>query len=154
RVYATWAPHTNRASNAQYSVLDGLTPLAPPAPVNQKLAPSGISDQGATWQLLGDFDITGSLLRVSLGGPANGNLNADAIRVEPVLAPPTGVILDNGDPGYTQGAGWTTWTGFGFQGDVAELVPGGAGVASWSFSSLAPGAYRVFATWAPHTNRA
>ena len=91
RVSATWLLHTNRATNAPFSVYNGAatgTPLQTVL-VNQQWAPSGFTDSGSTWQDLGVFAITASTLSVKLTNAANGYVIADAIRIErvnPLLA--------------------------------------------------------------------
>lgn len=76
RVSATWAPHTNRATNAPFSIAD-QTIL-----VNQELAPDDRSDAGASWEDLGVFPVTGTALIVRLSNNANEYVIADAVRVE------------------------------------------------------------------------
>ncbi len=72
-----------------------------------------------------------------------------------VLAPPTVVIVDNGDAGFASVGEWNRWTGQGYLGDIHESIGGsGADVASWTFTNLLPGNYRVSATWTAFTNRA
>ena len=269
RVAATWKEYSNRATNAPFTVLDGATPLTT-IYVNQRLAPSGFADAGATWQNLGGIhQITGHTLIVRLNDAADGRLNADAIRIErldpvpeiqvmqgaadledgvgtvdfgstsfgspvtrsftvtnlggavlhlgepisvppgfslvsgfasttlatdesttfvvqldatgtgtfsgevsfdnndadespfdftiqgTVLTPPSVVIVDNGNLGFSSVGEWTRWTGQGYLSDIHESRPGsGADIASWSFTNLLPGEYRVSATWTAYTNRA
>src|SRR5262249_26035670 len=93
RISATWSPLSNRASNAPYQVLDGSTPLTT-VTVNQQVAPSGLSDQGVNWQDLGTYTISGSQLVVQLSDNANGQVIADAIRVERTGNLPTVQVLD------------------------------------------------------------
>lgn len=82
RVAATWAEYTNRATNAPFSLLDGNVLLAN-VNVNQRLKPTGFSDQGQTWQYLGGpYSVTNHRLEVKLSDAADGRLNADAIRIE------------------------------------------------------------------------
>ena len=84
RVAATWTSYSNRATNAPFTILDGTTELAT-VEVNQRAAPVGFSDEGATWQFLGPIHtIAGNTLVVQLTDDANGRLNADAIRIERV----------------------------------------------------------------------
>src|SRR5262249_46695141 len=78
---ATWTAYTNRATNAPYKVLDGTTSLCTVL-VNQQVAPSGFSDAGALWQNLGNFQIRSGTLYVQLSDAANGNVEADAIRIQ------------------------------------------------------------------------
>jgi hypothetical protein len=81
RVSVTWTPFPDRASNAPYTVLDGSTVLGKSA-VNQQVAPAGLTDAGATWQDLGTFQVHGTSLVVQLSDAANGNVIADAVRIE------------------------------------------------------------------------
>ena len=86
RVSATWIRHSNRATDAPYSVLDGANPLGTVL-VNQELAPDDFSDAGAPWEALGEFTIIGSTLTVQLSDAANEYVIADAIRIEKLGAP-------------------------------------------------------------------
>jgi alpha-tubulin suppressor-like RCC1 family protein len=76
QVAATWLANTNRATNAPYSV-NGGTPVL----VNQHAAPSGLSSNGATWQVLGTYTATGNTLVVTLSNNANGYVIADAVLI-------------------------------------------------------------------------
>ncbi|HWY85433.1 MAG TPA: hypothetical protein VNX28_01845, partial [Gemmataceae bacterium] len=71
RVSSTWWAWAGRASNAPYTVLDGSTSQGTVL-VNQQLDPSGLSDQGSTWQDLGTFTIFGNQLVVQLSDNADG----------------------------------------------------------------------------------
>ena len=81
RVSATWSPFSNRASNAPFTILDGATVLTTVA-VDQRPAPVGFADQGATWQDLATVTIAGPNLTVRLTNAANNYVIADAIRIE------------------------------------------------------------------------
>jgi uncharacterized protein YkwD len=86
RVSATWAPYSNRATNAQYTVRVGGNVVGG-STINQQLGPAGFSDGGAAWQDLGagTYSITGpGTLTVQLAGTGNGYLIADAVRVQRV----------------------------------------------------------------------
>jgi len=62
-------------------------------------------------------------------------------------------IIDNGDSGYVKTAGFATFGGQGFQNDVDANDPGGADTATWTFTGLPAGSYRVSATWTAFFNR-
>jgi hypothetical protein len=64
-------------------------------------------------------------------------------------------VIDNGDAGFTATPGFFPFTGQGFQDDV-HFAGAGAGTeaATWTFSNLTPGLYRVSATWTTDDNRA
>ncbi len=84
QVAATWSAFSNRASNSPFAVYDGPSELAT-IRVNQRVAPNDFSSEGTSWEQLGDtYAITGTTLAVRLSDDANGNLNADAIRIERV----------------------------------------------------------------------
>ena len=64
-------------------------------------------------------------------------------------------ILDDGGAGFsTSGSGWSVATNQGHQSDVRYSEAGnGSDTATWTFT-VAPGRYRVSATWTPYFNRA
>src|SRR5262249_46210619 len=64
-------------------------------------------------------------------------------------------IADDGDAtGFSTTGSRTLWTGVGFHNQGHQGTPGtGSDKATWTFA-VAPGTYKVAATWAPHPNRA
>ncbi len=90
RVSATWSPYVNRATNSPFTIVDGGNPLATVL-INQQLAPNDFSAAGAVWEDLGGpYNVANSTLVVRLTDNANGNLNADAIRIERLSGLPQG----------------------------------------------------------------
>ena len=84
RVSATWRQHSNRASNARFSLNDDLSSSVY---VDQRVAPNisnGIVEEGSTFEDLGNFRILGNTLTVTLDNLADGLVIADAIRIERV----------------------------------------------------------------------
>ncbi len=65
-------------------------------------------------------------------------------------------VIDNADPGFAVSGDWTgPFVGQGFLNDVHFSRAGtGSDVATWSFTGLTPGQYRVSTTWSAHPNRA
>jgi hypothetical protein len=64
-------------------------------------------------------------------------------------------IIDDGDAGFTATAGFTPFPGQGFQNDVRYAAAGsGTQTATWTFTGLPAGQYRVSATWSIDPNRA
>lgn len=65
-------------------------------------------------------------------------------------------LVDDGDAGFaTTGLDWTSFPGQGFANDVTFSAAGtGADQATWTFSGLPTGQYRVALTWSIHPNRA
>ena len=265
RISSTWSSFSNRATNAPFTVLDGNTTVAT-VPIDQRQAPDDFADQGAFWEDLGTFQVTGSTLTVRLSDAADGAVIADAIRVVRLgdlqtgpeievldgvagltdglgsialgttavgtpltrtftvrnvgtadlhlgaLSLPTGfslaagldattlapgasttfavrfdatavgtiggtvrlanddgdedpfdlnvnanavLVLDDGEAGFSTSGAWTPFAGQGFRSDVTYAAAGsGASTATWAFAGLAPGRYRVSATWSPFSNRA
>lgn len=159
RVFATWTPLSNRATDAPYTVLDGTSVLQTLA-VNQELAPADLlNTDGADWKDLGTFEINSGTLIVRLTNAANEYVIADAIRIERVTtappAPTSQVIDDSSLTGYSLAGNWVQFTGQGLHNNLDYAAKGtGTSTATWTFSDLQPGTYRVFATWTPLSNRA
>ena len=98
RVETTWTKNANRATNAPYTISGGAATL--PVAVNQQQAPVGVSGDNWTWQELGVYQPTTGTLVVTLSNSgANGNVIADAVRIEPV---PAGWAGDHGASGDGQ----------------------------------------------------
>lgn len=162
RVSATWSVHPLRASNARFTILDDTFPVAT-ALVNQQLMPNDFATNdgatGAFWHDLGvaSYEIEGNTLSVRLSDLANGFVIADAIRIERVGELPlsTSRIIDDGDAGFTPTGGFSSASGQGFQDDLSFAGPGaGAETATWTFTGVPFGTYRVSATWTNDPNRA
>ncbi len=162
RVSATWLAHTNRATNAPYTIFDGST-LLDSVQVNQRLVPGDFVDEGVGWKDLGtSFSVTSNSLTVQLTDAANDYVIADAIqiaRVGDLPEEPEEIdtwILDDGDLGYLEAGSWTTGgMAGGYNGDYRYSAAGdGSAVAEWKFTGVPSGSYRVSATWLAHTNRA
>ncbi len=81
RVSATWTAFSNRATDAPYTI-DGIVGGPVRLEINQRVAPNDFSDQGVAWEDLGIVRVVGGSLRVSLDDDADGNIIADAIRIE------------------------------------------------------------------------
>ncbi|MFM7150745.1 MAG: choice-of-anchor D domain-containing protein, partial [Gemmataceae bacterium] len=62
--------------------------------------------------------------------------------------PPVARTLDMGDTGTTVTAGWNLDGTQGYQGDVAWITNGaGTQIATWEFTDLPSGYYRIWTTW-------
>jgi len=79
-IYTTWAPHSNRATNAPYTIYDGDT-LLERIEVNQEQTPAGETADGATWYPLGTYTTSSNALTIRLSDDANEYVIADAVRV-------------------------------------------------------------------------
>lgn len=82
-VLVTWLEKYHLATNAPYTVYDGVDPQGTVL-VNQKLSPSGDVIDGRPWQSLGVFTVGGTVLRVVLSDDANEErVIADGARIVP-----------------------------------------------------------------------
>ncbi len=64
-------------------------------------------------------------------------------------------VIDDGDAGFSTTTGWTIYAGQGLGNDVRYTAAGdGSKQATWTFTDLEPGIYRVSATWSQLSNRA
>lgn len=69
--------------------------------------------------------------------------------------PSAPLIIDNGAPGTATVGTWSFVSGSGFRSDYLTATAGtGSKYATWTFSNLTPGLYRVSATWLPAGTRA
>ena len=108
---------------------------------------------------------------VTLNSPTPGTFNStlqlsnDDINNNPfdfpltaqITAPPT--IIDDSGAGFTSTAGWVNFVnqgqGFGSPPSLHYAAAGtGSQVATWTFTGLANGLYRLSTTWTPQGNRA
>ena len=146
-VDVTWAAASTLSANAIYNVYDGGTLLGSVG-VNQQMAPSGPTDNGATWNSLGNFTVTGTQLRVTVANAAGEQVMADAVRILPAYQPTP--LVNDGGPGSWYN---THWIGIpqGLFGNA--MVSGGTpgdrqSQAAWWFPCR-PGSYDVQVTWQP-----
>lgn len=103
-VAVSWPAVFVTTTDAPYSVRDGATTLAT-VDINQKVAPNDFNDNGAAWENLGDFTISGSTLSVVLSDNAEGIVVADAVRIELNAATPVPEIeVKDGATDLTDGA--------------------------------------------------
>jgi len=145
QVSTTWTARPNQAGNAQFSILNG-TQTVSPVTVNQQIAPSDFRDAGVAWRNLGrPVFLTGHTLTVRLTDRADGQVLADAVRIERVGFP--GRIISPADKGFAVAGKWNAVTSR--VGPVATSNASGAGQiqATWTFTDLVPGQYRVSGSW-------
>ncbi|MCO6455093.1 MAG: choice-of-anchor D domain-containing protein [Pirellulaceae bacterium] len=97
RVSATWSTYYTRATNTPYAIFDGTvagTPLGTHR-VNQQVAPDSFADSGSLWRDLDVVRITSGTLTVRVSNDANGDVVADAIRIEPLPEQPEISLTDS-----------------------------------------------------------
>jgi len=129
----------------------GFVLVGPNFSPGQTLAPGG----SATFQLALDaFSLGTKSGNVTLAN-SDSDENPFTFQVTGEVLPPVLVRDDGYATGYSDSGNLQLWTGQGFQSDVREAALGGAAQsATWTFTGLAPGTYRVSATWTPFSNRA
>jgi len=83
RVWTYFAPKESQATNAPFTIYDGAQRLDT-VPVNQSKSYLGmdIDGDGRTWYRLGAYDIKTDSVTVILSDNADGNVVADAVRIE------------------------------------------------------------------------
>lgn len=103
RVWITWSAHSKNASNAPFTVLDGTTVRAS-ARINERLAPSGLVTEGTRWKMLATVTVQSGTLTVRLTNSANGQVVADAVRIERVVGAAAMRRSALGGEGWPQGS--------------------------------------------------
>ncbi len=156
RISTTWSAHPNRATNVPYTIFDGSAKLTT-IRINQEQAPSvHVVVNGVNFHDLGTFDIANSVMAVQISDDADQYVIADAVRIERVgNLNPSVQVIDNGGNGFAVEGQWTAFLGQGFLDDLHHSATGhGSDKATWTFTDLAPGQYRISTTWSAHPNRA
>jgi hypothetical protein len=108
RVHASWTANVTNATNAPFTVFDGVTEVGTVL-ANQEVASSGLNWSSTNWKELGTFDITGDTIRVTLTNAANDRVVADAVRVERIgdLPEPEGAAAAGALPSFSLPVGNT-----------------------------------------------
>lgn len=92
RVWLTWTTAAGNATNGPLAIRDGNTLRAVLA-INQTQAASGLNAEGTSWRMLTNVTVVSGTLSVQLGNLANGNIVADAVRIERISA--ASALLEN-----------------------------------------------------------
>ena len=149
RIAGTWIAQSNHATNTPLSFFDGASQLGSLA-INQRTAPSDFTENGANWQNLGVFSVSGSTLRITMTNNANNAVIADAMRIERIG---DYQVIDDGSSGFTTNGAWGAWDQAGYAGDYRYSAPGTGNTATWTFQ-VTPGTYRIAGTWIAQNNHA
>lgn len=153
QVSATWTPTSDLAPDARFTIRDGSASLGTTL-VNLQSPNINFTDAEANWHNIGgQVLITSDTLVVQLSDQATAGsyLFADSVRV--TRAGYNGRVVDDGSADFTRTGTWIQDLLRGFQGDSYSRGPGAA-TATWTFSGLGAGSYRVSATWRDHPGRA
>jgi len=85
RVWVTYRIGSTNATNAPFTLYNGNTTVRT-VRVNERLTPASLEANGARWQSLGNVWITNGRLVVKLTNAANGQVVADAVRIERIVS--------------------------------------------------------------------
>lgn len=103
------------------------------------------------FKVLGTFTVNSGTLVVTLtndGSDSNAAVVADTIWINPEASPGTVTTIGYGQAGFSSTGTWTVRTGgYKFQGFETSAPWQGASTATWTFTGLAAGNYRVAAFW-------
>jgi hypothetical protein len=147
-VLAQWTAHSNRSTAAPYTIYNNGAAVSAPVTKDQTV-------NGGDFNSLGTYWLEAGTVEVVLNDSADGVVIADAVKIvsEP---PPTGLIIDNTDSGFSTVGTWGTSSyspGY-FGSDYRTGAPGNGSLsASWTFSLTSSGNCEVLAQWAAHSNR-
>ncbi|GGA44727.1 hypothetical protein GCM10007416_17260 [Kroppenstedtia guangzhouensis] len=147
KLYARWQPHTDRATDAPFTVhhQNGQT---------VKKMDQRTTTHRDKWVALGTFNLAQGTGKVVLSDQANGIVVADAILIERV---PDMVISDNTDAGNEGIGTWKTSSNVkGYEGTNYQYSQKGTGnhTFTWNFQVPKTGSYKVYAKYLSYTDRA
>ena len=168
RVLATWVPADNRATDAPFTVGAGGARRRRSGSTRRTRRRRGRwtstrrAGRGGRWA--GRARPSSWRARSSSSGsattPTRASTSSPTASASSVWTTRWSSTTPAGRRGATPASGsWTSYAGLGYGGDHAAAVgvgPAGpaTATATWTFSGLAPGRYRVLATWVPADNRA
>jgi hypothetical protein len=142
---------TTPTFNASTAILLGTETISAAADLTVGLhsgvSPNLVDPAAGTYYLFAQLDSTGAVLETD---------ETNNVAQAPQQAVASGpVIVDNGQPGYSEtGSGWADYP-VGYNGDLHYHAAGvGADTASWQVSGLTAGYYTVQATWNASSNHA
>jgi hypothetical protein len=104
----------------------------------------------------------GNLGRYTLNGSINAPTTPPATQPQPPTPPPPDQgegeapsppvisnlrVVDNGTAAFASAGGWNRLTGNGYASDTQWSAANSGAASTWTFTGLAPGQYRLAATW-------
>lgn len=109
-VSATWTTAGGQSTAVTYTVKDRAGNVLGTHTVNQTAAPSGDTDQGVQWEVLGSYTTTGESagLTVVMSNGTSSTMVANAIRFHRTSSDDTFRVSNTDTVGITWGAGWLT----------------------------------------------
>lgn len=169
-VWATWVDEaTSRSANAPFVIKDGSTYITT-FNVDERYNPatSGFQSEsfgGVNWRNLGTANISSQQLQVILQNNTNEASHpyviADGIRIKRIA----NYLIDDAEPNFTTTNLTDSWsyyastTEHGYANDHTALnkttsTSNATGSATWNFTNLPTGSFKVYASWREANNRA
>ena len=169
-IWATWVDEINsRSANAPFVVKDGSTSITT-FNVDERYNPatSGFQSEsfgGVNWRNLGTANISSQQLQVILQNNTNEAnrplVVADGIRIKRI----SNYLIDDAEPSFTATNLTDSWNyyastaEYGYANDHTGLMKtttsaNATGSASWNFTNLPSGSFKVYASWREANNRA
>ncbi len=130
-----------------------IVPIAAPGGSFSPTVPTAVValDVQERFQVLGTYTVTSGTLKVTLAddGGAYGRVVAGAVWINPAASPTAGTIKNAGDSGFSVVGSWTSISNTGYKQQGVKVADGtdGAKIATWAFTGLASGSYRVAVQW-------
>jgi hypothetical protein len=152
----TWPASGNLTTKLGLDLYDGVGNWIGQFTVNEQVAPSDFSDQGAEWKRVGSIRLTNNVFRISTWNSAtDGAIAIDAMRLRAVPTVDAGDAQIKGKGGalagsyFTTTGSWTTSThgAFGSSQTSSSTAGSGTSTATWAMP-VTPGSYEVDVTWA------
>ena len=101
-----------------------------------------------------DFETTPVYTLTVTATEASGQTVSTTVTVQLVnLAEPQSQIIDNGGTGFATTGTWTNENSGRGRSVLRTPAGNGTAQATWTFSGLTPGVYRIAATWSANSNR-
>jgi RHS repeat-associated protein len=159
QLFTTYLPHSNRAKDATFTIIDG-TDAEGEWRISQRIAPNDLVADGSNWESIGTYQVDNGTLTIELSNQSStGYVIADAIKLVPIT-PTTDPIetVDDGDAHYNEiGSGWygTGSLSDGFNSDYRySWGTSEKAISSFELENLDSSQnYQVLTTWVEASNR-
>ena len=168
-IWATWRQGPDRSGNAPFTIYDGSTSVMTKG-VNEINDPNdGTSDSesfgGVYWKKIATTSINSQQLQVILQNntseASHPYVIADGIRIKRIA----NYLIDDAEPNFTTTNLTDSWSYYGstsangYANDHTALqksasTSNATGLATWNFTNLPSGSFKVYASWVESNNRA
>jgi hypothetical protein len=101
---------------------------------------------------LGRYSLSGTIAAAAVTPPITtpppaGDLPEGEGTPPPPPSTSSVIVIDDGSAGFSRAGSWQQIAGAGFASDTQWAAANSSSAASWTFAGLAPGKYRIAATW-------